>query len=71
MERRTTGMITRLVMKISLEDELSSAVNNDTFLAVGLPKVTGPIDADRFAMARISEINDMQSAIKKARFLFL
>ncbi|KAI8360797.1 ribonucleases P/MRP protein subunit POP1-domain-containing protein [Blakeslea trispora] len=33
-----------------------------------MPRVTGPIDADRFALARIKEINDMQSAIKKSSY---
>jgi hypothetical protein len=37
------------------------------FIADDIPKVSGPIEADRYALARIMEINDMQSAIKKAR----
>jgi hypothetical protein len=36
-------------------------------LANDIPKVSGPIQADRYALARIMEINDMQHAIKKAR----
>lgn len=36
-------------------------------LAQDIPNISGPIDASKFAMARISEINSMQSAIKKAR----
>ncbi|CEP11349.1 hypothetical protein [Parasitella parasitica] len=40
----------------------------DNKLAEDIPKVSGPIEADRFALARIMEINDMQQAIKKASY---
>ncbi|KAI8978898.1 ribonucleases P/MRP protein subunit POP1-domain-containing protein [Pilobolus umbonatus] len=33
-----------------------------------LPKISGPIQADKFAQARINEINSMQTAIKKASY---
>jgi len=42
-----------------------SAIN--VVLADDIPKVSGPIEANRYALARIMEINDMQHAIKKAR----
>ncbi|GAN04392.1 POP1-domain-containing protein [Mucor ambiguus] len=40
----------------------------DNKLADDIPKVSGPIEANRYALARIMEINDMQHAIKKASY---
>ncbi|OBZ85049.1 hypothetical protein A0J61_06907 [Choanephora cucurbitarum] len=48
--------------------EIGTHNKTSNSLAQDIPKVTGPIDADRFALARIKEINDMQSAIKKSSY---
>ncbi|KAI9485893.1 MAG: ribonucleases P/MRP protein subunit POP1-domain-containing protein [Benjaminiella poitrasii] len=40
----------------------------DNSLTENIPRVTGPIEADRYALARITEINEMQSAIKRASY---
>ncbi|KAI8970247.1 ribonucleases P/MRP protein subunit POP1-domain-containing protein [Mycotypha africana] len=48
--------------------QIGSHHKTDNSLAIDIPRVTGPIDADRYALARILEINDMQAAIKKASY---
>jgi hypothetical protein len=37
--------------------------------ASDLPKISGPIQAERHALARINEINAMQRNIKNARYV--
>ncbi|KAI9278106.1 NUC188 domain-containing protein [Sporodiniella umbellata] len=48
--------------------EIRSHHRNDNSLALDSVNLVGPIDASKFAAARISEINSMQSAIKKASY---
>ncbi|KAG1501966.1 hypothetical protein G6F54_002681 [Rhizopus delemar] len=48
--------------------EIRSHNKTDNILSQDIPNISGPIDASKFAMARISEINSMQSAIKKASY---